>query len=151
LPHRLSPPYADIREFIGLALVEPFAPGTDRWLDLLIPELAKRDPAEARRLAAIEVQRIEGFLKGGGCGDIWIAWTDNVLPLYADHPDELVSLVETLVRLWYRGIYVGDLPAIVLSYQVIRDNQRRRELESRMRAIYGEMRKAQPRLPELPS
>ena len=144
-------PYAEIRPFSDLALAEPFTPGMDQWLDLLIPELAKRDPAEARRLAAIELQQLEAFLEAGGRGDIWIAWTDSVLPLYADHPDELAALVEALARLWHRGMYVGEPRAIALSYQVIRDPERRREVESRVRALYAEMRRAQPRLPELPS
>ena len=52
----------------------------------------------------------------------------------ADHPDELVSLVETLARLWHRGICVGDLPTIVLSCRGIRDPERRQELESRFLA-----------------
>jgi len=144
-------PYADIWEFIDLALAEPFAPGADRYLDLIIPELAKRDAAEARRLASIELERVEAYLEAGGRGDIWIAWTNDVLPLYADHPDELVSLVEALARLWHRGLFVGDPLAIALSYQVIRDPERRRELESQFRAMHAEMRNAQPRLPELPS
>lgn len=143
-------PYADIREFIDLAMAEPFTPGADRHLDLIIPELVKRDAAEARRLALIELARIEAHLAAGGGGDIWIAWANDVLPLYADHPDELVSLVESLARLWYRGLFVGELPTIALSYQVIRDPERRQALESRFRALYAEMRRAQPKLPELP-
>jgi hypothetical protein len=143
--------YAEIREFIDLALAEPFVPAADAYLDLIIPELAKRDGAEARRLASIGLERIETYLAAGGQGDIWIAWTNEVLSLYADHPDELASLVATLAKLWQRGIYVGDLPTIVLSYRGIRDPERREELGKQFRAIYAEIRKAYPKLPELPS
>jgi hypothetical protein len=143
--------YADIREFVDLALAEPFAPGADRHLDLIIPELVKRDAAEARRIVSIELGRIEAYLAAGGRGDVWIEWTDKVLPLYADHPDELASLVKALARLWHRGVFVGDPREIVLSYQVIRDPERRREIELQFRAIYTEMRQAEPKLAELPS
>jgi len=48
-------------------------------------------------------------------------------------------------------VFVGDPREIVLSYQVIRDPERRREIELQFRAIYTEMRQAEPKLAELPS
>jgi len=41
-------PYAEIREFIDLALAEPFVLGADHYLDLIIPEVAKRVPGGRR-------------------------------------------------------------------------------------------------------
>lgn len=143
-------PYGRIQEFIDLGLAQPFEPGADRSFDLIIPELAKRNPGEARRVVSAELHRIEKYVEAGGAGQIWISWVEEMLPVYADHPGELVDIAARLERLWHRGDFVGDVATLARAFRLIQDAERRSEVEAHLKSMYARMRAAEPRLRELP-
>ena len=82
-----------------------------------------------------------------GHEQVWISWVDEVLPLYADHPDELLALTAGLERLWFEGAFIGDVLAIAQASRVVRDPRLRSEVEHALREMHGRMRAVQPRLP----
>ena len=142
--------YGDLDEFVDLAFEPPYDPRTEHADAQIISELAKRANAEAQRLAARQVARMERYVASPGHEPIWITWTDDVLPIYADAPDELLALAAGLERLWVRGAFIGDEQTVVQASRVIRDFRRRNDVERSFREMYCRMRAIAPGLPELP-
>ncbi|MGH9459648.1 MAG: hypothetical protein ACRD1X_00375 [Vicinamibacteria bacterium] len=142
-------PYEELREFVDIWLGQPFESGMEHSLGLVFREIARRNGEEAIRIATAELDRIERYLDGGGRPDIWIPWVDEIPPLFAERPDELMRMATQLAGLWHKGVFVAEVTNLAHAYRFIRDPVKKAEIRQQLRAVYEAMRAVAPRLPAL--
>jgi len=71
--------------------------------------------------------------------------TEDVLPLLAAKPDELVAVVSVLKDLWMKGMYIGDPKVIFALFRRVEPMHHQRVKEA-LKALYDDMKAAHPPL-----
>ena len=138
--------YEELREFVDIWLAQPFEPGMERSLGLLFKEIVRRNGDDAIRIAVRELDRIERYLDAGGRPEIWIPWVDEILPRFAERPDELMRMATQLARLWHKGVFIGEVTNLVRAYRFIQEPSKRTEVSRHLRMLYDGMGAVAPRL-----
>lgn len=71
-----------------------------------------------------------------------------MIQLLATQPEELVAVISELKDLWMKGIYIGDPTTIFGTFRCV-DAAQREWVKERLKAIYAEMKAANPRFVDM--
>jgi hypothetical protein len=71
--------------------------------------------------------------------------TEAVIPLLTAQPEDLVAMTSELKDLWMKGVYIGDPTVLFGTFRRV-DPAQREQVRERLKAIYGEMKAAHPKL-----
>ncbi len=112
---------------------------------LSIEELTKIAPEDAIALFKRMLEKTKEHVDKFPSEHHWLNSVEEVLPLLAAQPDELVAVVSTLKDLWMKGMYVGDPTVIFGSFRRVEQLHRQRA-KAKLKALYDEMKAAHPPL-----
>lgn len=146
--------YRDVKEYLPLFLAAPYDHRTLSSFTLLFRELPAIAPDDAVALHREMITAIEKqlALDPGDPNISYIDGTEEIIPLLARDPDELIAMVGRLKNIWRKDgqyhVYIGSIATIFESYRFVQP-ERRQKTKASLRAIYEEMKAEQPNLPNV--
>lgn len=145
-------PYEVIKEYIPIFLEGKYSASAMSKLALIIEELAKIAPPDAATLYEHALEKLDEHLKNkpGEGHQHWINGTEEVLPILAQEPERLISVIGRLKDMWMRKVqmYVGNIQTIFESYMLVPEKSKA-ETKVALKAMYDEMKAVHPPLQEV--
>ena len=142
-------PYSEVKEYVWLFLSGKYNPQVISMLALTIEELAKTDKTEAIALYKETVNKIADFLRENpGQNHYWLNSTEEVLPLMAPDPSELMDVVRKLMDLWKNGVYVGD-PTVIFNLYKLVPTELKDGVKNELMDMYKKMKSINPHVADI--
>ncbi len=138
-------PYDEIREYFPLFWDGAYDTHLTSMCALSTQELTRIAPEDAIALFKRMLEKTKEHIDEVPGEHHWLNSVEEVLPLLAAQPDELVAVVSALKDLWMKGMYVGDPTVIFGSFRRVEQLHRQRA-KAKLKALYDEMKAAHPPL-----
>ncbi|PJC80143.1 hypothetical protein CO008_02775, partial [Candidatus Roizmanbacteria bacterium CG_4_8_14_3_um_filter_36_12] len=81
--------------------------------------------------------------------NIWLDIDELMNKVAESKPEQLIEIVSDLTNIWLANAYIGDLTVIFSSYQQIQNQRMREKTKVKFKKLYGEIRKANPKVKEI--
>jgi hypothetical protein len=141
-------PYDEVKEYFPLFWDGTYDSHLTSTCALGIVELTKIAQEDAIALFRRMIRKIQGHADAVPGEHHWLNATEEVIPLLAAQPGELVAVISELKDLWMKGIYIGEPTVIFGTFRRVDPAQRER-VKERLRVIYNEMKAANPRFMDI--
>jgi len=138
-------PYSEVRGYFPLFWDGAYDPQLASMCALGMEDLAKIAPDDAVALFKRMLEKTKEHVEKAPGQHHWLNSTEDVLPLLAAKPDELVAVVSVLKDLWMKGMYIGDPRVIFALFRCVEPLHRQRVKEA-LKALYDDMKAAYPPL-----
>lgn len=140
-----------LRPYIDLFLVQPYEKAVYDNLTRIIRDWIDRRPGVCVRWYDLVLARLaERFGSReavGKAGGLWLMHTAKIIEALARQaPQHLTDVMGSLVCMWERGVYIGDLKELFESYRAITDEQLRKSTEQELRKLFMRMQERQPQV-----
>lgn len=75
-------------------------------------------------------------------GGLWLMYTEEIVETIAKHnPNELLEIMEKLVSVWGKGVFIGSPKRLFESYKLVSVESQRIEIKKKFQKWYNSMRK----------
>jgi hypothetical protein len=78
---------------------------------------------------------------------LWLMYTEEIVETIARYsPNELLEIMEKLVSLWEKGVFIGSPKRLFESYKLVSAENQRIETKKRFQKWYNSMRRLNPKI-----
>ncbi len=144
-----------IKPYIDLILKkQPYQPILYKNIEDIIEECIKVNPEVCIQWYESMLSNIIEFVEKRKDSHvyerIWLMHTEEIIKSIAEvKPNYLLKIVNKLIYLWKKGVYIGNPKEIFESFKLVKDLTRQVEIRKTFKNYYKEMKKMNPKLKEI--
>lgn len=143
-----------LKPYIDLLLKRPYRKNIFHNIELIVEDTIEHRPSACIYWFELILDQVSDFIASkeptGIHGDLWLVSPDKIMMTVAVHrPDKSVTLMEKLVYLWKKGVYVRSPTRLFETFKLVSEKDQRTEIKGKFRVLYNSMKKLDPRLEEV--
>jgi len=140
-----------LRPYVDLFLKQTYQRELYCNIELIIKDLIEDRPDVCIRWFEQLLDQLSRFIDSKKQlnirGGLWLVSTEEVMMAVAKHrPNELTKLMEKLVYLWKKGVFVGSPKRLFETFGLVSDYNQKTEIKGKFQEWYNLMKKLNPKL-----
>lgn len=146
--------FETIQPYIDLILKQPYQRDIYNKILIIINDWIKDKPDICTLWYKKILLNISNFVKNtkglraqGGLWLIYTEHTEKIVETIAQHkPNDLLEVIENLIFLWKKGVFVGNLKRLFGSYKLLSAGNQKIEIKNKFQKLYNSMIKLNPKI-----